>query len=389
VVEVPLNTNPPSHIKFGARIRLKNIDANIPRVILVRGRSENSMPPTILVIGAENPRVRDLFNEVGRYAKVSWMNIGPMPRRHLDLSGETLDQTCAAIVSKFGAADVIVFTWPHLAPLAERFSQATRVYYCKDPFEHWACWNREEIRGIESRLLGQCDAVFAVSRLLADDFRTRTLGKVFYLPNGVEESFLNAAPQRRPTNLPTDKPILGSIGQINSTYDWPYIMELAASLPEARLCFVGNVSQVDPPTRQEIFDHLKNTPNILWLDEQPHEQLPAYMQHFDISLCPLKADDYADRRSPLRIYDYLTTNSPIISTPIREAFEHLPHIHIAKTAKEAANVARKILDGEFTVDFTARRQYIAQQTWPIRASQFLEELLQLPGIAGRLNADFS
>jgi hypothetical protein len=347
------------------------------------------MPLTILVIGAENPRVRDLFNEVGRWAKVSWMNIGPMPRRHLDLSGETLDQTCAAIVSKFGKPDVIVFTWPHLAPLAEKFPQVTRVYYCKDPFEHWACWNREEIRALESRLLDNCDAVFAVSRLLADDFRLRTRGKVFYLPNGVEESFLRAGPQPRPANLPPDKPILGSIGQINSTYDWPYILELAASLPQARLCFVGNVSQVDVSTRQKIFDHLKNTPNILWLNEQPHEQLPPYMQHFDISLCLLKADDYADRRSPLRIYDYLTTQSPIISTPIREAYEHLPYIHIAKTAEEAANLSRRILAGELPVDLAARGRYIAEQTWAIRARQFLEELVQVPRLAGDFNTDFS
>jgi hypothetical protein len=341
------------------------------------------MSLSILVIGAENPRIRDLFSEVGRCATVSYLNIGPTAAHQLALSGPLADSGREKIFSQFGKPDVIVFTWPQLAYFAEKFRDITRIYYCKDPFEHWACWNRGEIHQLESRLLDNCDAVFAVSRLLVEDFRPRTPGKVFYLSNGVEESFLSAGPLPRPANLPADKPILGSVGQLNATYDWQYIAELASTLPDARLCFIGNISEGDPLWSREIANHLTGAPNILFLDRQPHEQIPAYLQHFDISMCLLRADDYADRRSPLRLYDYLTTERPIISTPIREAFEHLPHIHIAKSAKDAAVLARRILAGEFPVDVAARRQYISQQTWPIRASQFLAELLHLPKLSAR------
>jgi len=335
------------------------------------------MSLSILVVGAENPRVGDLFREVGRYAKVSYMNIGPMPLRRLDLSGGMVDSVCGTIRSKFGKLDVVVFTWPQLAVLAEKLSEATRVYYCKDPFECWACWDREEIRGLESRLLANCEVVFAVSRLLVEDFRGRTGGKVFYLPNGVEESFLRAGGLGRPENLPAGKPILGCVGQINATYDWEFIAELAANLPGARICFVGNISEDDPHWRREIAKHLTGTANVFCLDRQPHEQIPAYLQHFDITGCFLRAGDYADRRSPLRLYDYLTTERPVISTPIREAYEHGTHIHIAKNGKEAAAVARRILAGEVRVDVEARRHYIEGQTWKIRAERLVGELMQL------------
>jgi hypothetical protein len=96
----------------------------------------------------------------------------------------------------------------------------------------------------------------------------------------------------------------------------------------------------------------------------------------------LKADDSGDRRSPLRLYDYLTTQKPVISTPVREAYEHLPHIHIAKNAKEAAVLARRILAGDLPVDAAAREQYIGGQTWATRAKQLLGELLQVPKLAG-------
>ena len=182
------------------------------------------------------------------------MNIGPMPRRQLPLSGPSGDSVCGQIRSQFGPPDVIVFTWPHLASLAEKFPEVTRVYYCKDPFELWGCWDRQEIRELESRMLDNCDAVFAVSRLLVEDFRPRTHGRVFYLPNGMEESFLRAGDLPRPADLPADKPILGNVGQVNATYDWEFIAELAVSLPEARLCFIGNFSEGEPD-RQRVIEN--------------------------------------------------------------------------------------------------------------------------------------
>ena len=341
------------------------------------------MSLSMLVIGVENPRVWDLFREVRRWATVAWMNIGPMPKRELPLTGEAAEEVSRGILSKFGKLDVVVFTWPQLAVLAEKLPEVTRVYYCKDPFEHWTCWNREEIRELESRMLRACDAAFAVSRLLVEDFQPRARGKVFYLPNGVEESFLNTGNLPRPANLPGDRPILGSIGQINGTYDWDYIAELAANLPEARLCLVGNISESEPRWQREIAKHLTGIPNILFIDRQPHEQIPAYIRHFDILVCLLRAGEFSDRRSPLRLYDCLTTQRPIISTPIREALEHLPHVHIAGSAKEAAAKRGRIFAGEFPVDTVARRNYIERQTWGIRARQLLDELMGMPKLAGR------
>jgi hypothetical protein len=338
---------------------------------------EAVMPLSILVIGMENPRIGDLFREVGRFAKVSHMNIGPMPRKRLELSESVADSICSSIEKQFGRPNVIVFTWPQFAILAEKLSWTTRVYYCKDPFEYWTIWDRQEIHDLESRMLSNCKSMFAVSRSLVEDFQPRTRGKVFYLPNGVEESFVNAPRLPRPANLPADKPILGSVGQVNATYDWQFIDDLAANLPEARICFVGNHSEDNIDLLREIKHCLANTPNLLFLDRQPHEQLPAYIQHLDISMCFVRADEYGHRRSPLRLYDYLTGEKPVISTPIREAFEHLPHIHIAGTGTEAAELARQILAGQIAVDVAARKKYIAQHTWPVRARQFLAELARI------------
>jgi hypothetical protein len=332
------------------------------------------MPLSIAVIGFENPRVRDLFREIEHHARIWHMNIGPMPRVELPIDETLADRIWKTLVSQLPNPDLVVFTWPHLAILAERFTQTKRVYYCKDPFEHWSCWKPHEIHQLEDRMLASCDAVFAVSHALVEDFCPRAKGKVIYLPNAVEESLLRISNPPRPADLPTDKPILGCIGQINETYDWPFIHELAACVPEARIVLVGNITEVVPGSMRQTIDRASNVPNIRFLGEKPHDQIPSYIHHFDICMNLLTPGEHADRRSPLRLYDYLTTNRPIISTSVREAREHLPHIQIAQSPGEAADLVRRILQNELIVDTNKRRKSIAAQTWSHRARQFLEEV---------------
>jgi hypothetical protein len=236
-------------------------------------RSANRSKPSILVLGAENPRIRDLFRAVRQYAAVSFVDIKPISRRpsigrlakswhwRMNSDGDTeatllaprrwhnvesamLRWFCRRSISRFGMPDLVVFTWPQLAPLAEWFTGVHKVYYCKDPFEFWS-WDPEIIRSLETRLLNNVDAVFAVSRALAEDFQPRTPAKVFYHPNGVEDCFIKAH-QPRPANLPTGKTIVGSVGQINVTYDWEFIGRMTAAMPDVLFCFVGEVVETNP-----------------------------------------------------------------------------------------------------------------------------------------------
>ncbi len=235
-------------------------------------------------------------------------------------------------------------------------------------------WGADFIRPLETRLLNNVEAVFAVSRLLASDLAPRTPGKTFYLPNGFCDWFLPEKELPRPTDLPADKPVVGSVGEINRDYDWDYVSAVAAALPEIRLCFLGKLKEPHTPTYDRIRDILTKTPNILWLGWKDYKQVPAYMRHCKILMNFLKADDFGDRRSPLRLYDYLTTNRPIISTSLREAYEHEPHVHIAPNAEKAIELIREILEGGLQPDLELRRKYTRNHSWDARAREFLEKL---------------
>jgi len=295
--------------------------------------------PSLWVIGSENPRIRDFFNEVGRWMDVAYLDIerighkpsvdqlvdswrwrrrdGGFPEARICVpvrwSGvsDTLSHWfCRRRFAQVGRPDAVVFTWPRLASLCEQLPDVFRIYYCKDPFGWWP-GDSARVRAQENRLLHHCDAVFAVSRQLVEDMIPRARAKVFYCPNAVEDSFVNAPPRPRPWDLPTDRPIIGCIGRMNYSYDWDYIRQLTAAIPDALFCFVGPFAGCNNFDRHRILSQFRSTPNILWLGARPHRHLMAYIQHFDVCFNFLRADDNNHRRSPLRLFDYLATHDMI------------------------------------------------------------------------------
>jgi hypothetical protein len=360
------------------------------------------MDLSLLVVGSENPRIRDFFSQVAKYARVSYLDMLPVgrvpdpdklshswrwkrrrnkpseatllvPRRWPHVSASMAHWFCRKRIAQAGPVDAVVFTWPQLCYLAEKMPDLTRVYYCKDPFELWS-WGADYIRPMETQLLNNIDAMFAISRLLTTELGARTSAKSYYLPNGFCDWFMPPETPPRPADLPSDKPIVGSVGQINNDYDWDYITAIAAALPEVRFCFLGKVDEPYAPDEQRVRKILATTPNILWLGWRKYELVPAYMRHCDILMNFQKADDQGNRRSPLRLYDYLTTDRPIISTGVTEAYEHEPHVHIAPDANRAVQLIREMLAGQYKPDMAARRAYTRNQSWDNRAREFLAKL---------------
>ena len=109
---------------------------------------------------------------------------------------------------------------------------------------------------------------------------------------------------------------------------------------------------------------------------QPHEHLPAYLNGFDVCFNPLAVNEYGDRRCPLRLYDYLATDKPIVSTGIREAFSHGGLVATFNSADEAAALIMRMVQGGYPLDLLARSEYIRNNTWEARASLVRAQLDQ-------------
>jgi hypothetical protein len=101
----------------------------------------------------------------------------------------------------------------------------------------------------------------------------------------------------------------------------------------------------------------------------------------DALFSPLAVTPLNNRRSLLRIYDYLATTRPIVSTPVSSAVEHSAHVQLAETPDAFTTALRRATESE-EIDLHARRAYLLNHTWQKRAEQFLHNLRAagLPGL---------
>jgi glycosyltransferase involved in cell wall biosynthesis len=219
-------------------------------------------------------------------------------------------------------------------------------------------------------MLDGCQMTFAVSRQLQEDLAARTSRPVEYLPNAVSADFISAsqASCEAPADLRRGKPIVGCTGTINDAYDWDMIGPAARALPDVDFVFLGSLEQNRDRWSREFTEGMA-LPNVRWLGCKPFDQLPRYLAHFDVCLSPLRMNDMGHRRSPLRLYDYLATDKPIVSTAVREAVEMGRFVSVAHNVEECIAQIRSALATPNVPE--ARRRYIADNTWDKRAESFL------------------
>lgn len=282
-------------------------------------------------------------------------------------------QTAIRMVRSEAGGRVLVFTSPYYAGAASVFPALPKFYLAHDVFRFYD-WDAANIVRLEKQLLDACDASFVVAKALAEDFRHITTKPVEYSPMAATAEFVERLAKERgpvPDDLTALKrPIVGCVGQINRSYDWDLIAGLTDATPDVQFVFVGPIFPEPPDVLRRINGVLAK-PNVRHLGVKPHDQLPHYLQDFDICFNPLAVNDHNDRRSPLRLFDYLATDRPILSTDIREAHEHVPFIEIGKDVPECAALLRKMLAAEYRTDLTARAEYIRKNTWHARAAQLL------------------
>jgi glycosyltransferase involved in cell wall biosynthesis len=300
--------------------------------------------------------------------------MAPGVRRFPRLSAAMLRRSYQAATRHYGRPDYLLIDSPYLEPLAAAVD-VPLIYLAADAYRYYG-WPRERTVALESKILGRAEATFAVSELLADDFRAAGTRAVFRSPTAVGKDFVEAT--RQTTVPPMDLasvpgPRVGVVGKINSTYDWNLIETVAAERPAVSFVFIGPLQEHDSLQRKRI-QRVFGRPNVYALGMRPHAELPPYLNAMDVLLSPLDMSAHNDRRFPLRLCEYLTTDRPVITTAIHEASAFAPHVVVVRDASEMTTALDAALGGKLEVNVEGRQAWLQRNTWEARATNMLASL---------------
>ena len=322
-------------------------------------------------IGMRSPKlcVKDISRifEKGRsYLKKNNVKVvtGTEPKvyqpRLLPFHGSKIVQYLNKKLFKPQSTSVLWTSLPTSVYLHENLRPSCTVYYCCDDFDALEGVDHKMVATHEKTLAKQADIIFTINKDLAKKFPSH---KTHILDHGVDYE-LFSTPQDRPKDLPHRKKIAGFYGSIQSWLDLGLIESLAKELSDWTFVFIGTV-HVDVRT-------LKTYPNIYFLGPKKHHELPAYVQHWNVSLLPFKNTKQIKACNPLKLKEYMTAGAPIVSTrfPAVEVFEDLVHVTDKKGFSKAIKEALNEESGQKII----RQTIMKQHSWEVRA-QYVQDII--------------
>jgi glycosyltransferase involved in cell wall biosynthesis len=243
------------------------------------------------------------------------------------------------------------------------------VYECVDEFRAArGLVNPRVVGEMEDDLLRKVRMTIVTQENLLSH-RAALCSNTFCVPNGADLApFRDAALGK--TRVPDDlarlpQPRLGFVGHIHYWIDLKLIRFLAEQRPNWSVVLVG------PASPMAQMSEVKGLPNIHLLGRKPQNEIAAYIQGFDCCLNPYMTGALADHCSPLKLYEYLASGKPVVSTEMPEARKFPGLVDVASTYGEflrqcEARIEEPPLD---SVQLEARLAVAAPHSWSARFAE--------------------
>jgi hypothetical protein len=209
------------------------------------------------------------------------------------------------------------------------------------------------------------DVVFAINDQLRDRAKAYQ-GNAYTIRNATNfftfDDRLPSQALKTPVLAALRPPIIGYIGWlVGARLDEDLIYFLAQAKPEWQFVFMGPRSEPHPLGRK--IPHLKN---VHLLDPVPYHQLPKVLAKLNVCIIPNKVNSYTRGNDPIKIYDYLASGNPIVSTRTQGVEDFKDSIYIADNKDEFLRYLNICLTND-SADNRRRRQEIGRHnSWQER-----------------------
>ncbi|HKP91740.1 MAG TPA: glycosyltransferase [Thermoleophilaceae bacterium] len=229
-------------------------------------------------------------------------------------------------------------------------------------------------------LVRRADLLVVTAVTLAERYGAEAR-RVAHIANGFDAD--RFAPERTGPVPPEleglPRPILGFIGTLFPFLDFELLHDVAARHPDKSLVLVG---PVESGSTQEV-ERLVRRPNVHHVGRQPQDAIPAFVAAFDVCLNVFKRSRMSDSVNPLKVYEYLATGRPVVSSAMealrREDAGRL--VAFADGADEFSNQIERCLAKDGPEAAERRRAAVEPYSWQRlfeRLSEAAEEALATP-----------
>jgi len=177
------------------------------------------------------------------------------------------------------------------------------------------------LKSLEKRLYRSSAMIIAVTHASADKIRASESHKpVHVIHNGVDPDVFKPDNTADHVSLYEESPPDGSqkfrvgyVGSIGVIHDFEPVVRAAALCkddPDIEFVIIGDGSQAH---QLEELIELYQPGNIRWLGLKPYQEIPAYINSFDVGLNPIRDIKVFESIINVKFFEYLSCEVPVIN----------------------------------------------------------------------------
>jgi len=215
----------------------------------------------------------------------------------------------------------------------------------------------------DNSLVQSADAVIVCSQQLYD-LKKSFCTYLYTIPNGVDADHYKKVLDGPSFPLPIanlwQHPILGYTGTIHpDRVDVDLLSSLSENFPGATLVLVGP-NHLSPGDMAKL-----DRPNVVFTGPVPYDDIPRFMQHFDVSIAPHRVTPFTESLNPIKLWEYLAAGKPIVSTPIAGFRDYPAWVRLASDAPTFLAAIKDALTEDRATQIQ-RRLEVQSHSWKSR-----------------------
>ncbi|WP_088548207.1 hypothetical protein [Paenibacillus aquistagni] len=218
------------------------------------------------------------------------------------------------------------------------------IYDCMDDFLGFYTEGRgtNRLRELEVRLVMRADRIITSSEYLKNkminSYRQYLTSELIVVNNGISTSLINK--DKKASLLKSDakktSPDLLNlmyIGTIGNWMDFDLILRVLDQVPECMFTLIGPIETKVPPH-----------PRIQCIGTVKHDLLSEYVQTANALVMPFVLNELVRSVDPVKIYEYIYFNKPILVIDYVEMEKFKPFVHLYSEERELVQLVRKVRD---------------------------------------------
>lgn len=212
--------------------------------------------------------------------------------------------------------------------------------------------------------------VISTATALKDKIESSGKKKAALITNGVDYEHFKYRELPIPEDLSvirnTYKTLICYYGALAKWFDYELIQKIATN-KEYAVVLIGQ-DYDGTYLKSKVWEH----DNVFFLGRKSYEQLPAYGCNVDICIIPFLINDITEATSPVKLFEYMAMNKPIVTTALPECKKYRS-VYCSETHEEFLSNIEKAIESDKDANYKkVELEEALENTWCSKAKNMIK-----------------